>query len=108
MVFKNDTLEYEIFIGCTDSQTKNELVHEEELMKMISTFFARNEIDFSLLKIAGGYLYEDGNFIMEDGVCINIIGDSDLDIISLAKSLSMFMNQESVLITRNSVKSIIQ
>lgn len=104
----SETSEYEIFIGCTDSQTRNELVHEEELMDMISSFFARNEIDFSLLKIEGGYLYEDGSFVMEDGVCINIIGDSDIDIISLAKSFSMFMNQESVLITRNNVKSIIQ
>ena len=44
-------------------------------------------------------------FIAENSLCINIIGTLDLDICKLAKNLSMYMNQECSLITRNALKT---
>lgn len=95
--------EYQIFIGCFDSQLHGQLISGEELRRMVGDFFSRNEVDFSMLDAKGGYLHRDGSFVIEDSICISIVGDSSLDIERLADSLSMFMNQESVLIIRNAL-----
>ncbi|MBQ6493628.1 MAG: hypothetical protein IJI92_07185 [Erysipelotrichaceae bacterium] len=100
-----DTTEYQIYIGCRDSQLKDEIVSEDELREMVVQFFRRKEIDFSMFSAKGGYLHEDGRFISENSLCINIIGSYDLDIIKLARSLSMYMNQECSLVVKDSIKA---
>lgn len=100
-----DNVEYQIFIGCKDSQSRSDVVSEEELTETVVNFFARKQIDFTLVSAVGGYMHEDGSYVTEDSLCINIIGDPQLDIIKLTKSLSMFMNQESALVMRNAVKT---
>lgn len=98
------SIEYQIFIGCNDPYVKEEIVRHQELSSLVSDFFERNEIDFSMLNCQGGYKCEDGSFVFEESICINIIGDEHLDIVKLAKSLSMYMNQEGVLIVRSPVQ----
>ena len=100
-----DMTEYQIFIGFQDSQHGREMVSEEELRTMISDFFKRNKTDFSILSAKGGYISNDGVFVSENSLCINIIGASEDKIIRLAKNLSMFMNQESALIVKNIIKA---
>ncbi|MBQ9519678.1 MAG: hypothetical protein IJR59_07275 [Firmicutes bacterium] len=100
-----ESIEYQIFIGCADSQTYNEVVSDSELKEMVSMFFERNKINFSMLKVRGGYRHNNGRFITENSLCIDIVGISGLDIIKLAKGLSMYMNQECSLVTRNSLKT---
>ncbi len=95
--------EYQIFIGCHDAQINNELVKDYELSDIISNFFMRNEVDFSLLKMAGGYLYKDGTFVFENGVIISIVGAKEKEVVKLGKILSKYMNQESSLIIKNIV-----
>ena len=100
-----DSTEYQIFIGCHNAQANEEVVSEHQLKEMLSKFFERYEVDFSMLSAQGGYLHKDGQFIIEDSLCINIIGASDLDIIRLGRSLAMFMDQETALITRNDLQA---
>ena len=100
-----ETTEFVIYIGCNDSQVQGEIVSREELQELVVSFFERYHIDFSLMRADGGYLHENGEFVMEDSLCINIIGDYDLEITELARSLSMYMNQENVLVVRKAVKS---
>ena len=97
--------EYQIYIGCRDSQLRDEIISEDELREMIVQFFRNKEIDFSLFSAKGGYLHNDGSFVSENTICINIIGNDDLDIIRLSKSISMFMNQEYALVVKDIIKS---
>ena len=101
----NKDIEYQIIIGCNDPLIKKEYVGDEELSKTIVSFFKRKEIDFSLFRLTGGYLYESGSFVFENGVCITIIGSDDSKIVSLAKALKMYMNQETVLIFKNKLQN---
>lgn len=101
---ENNT-EYQLFIGCNDSQLRDEIVNEHELRELISLFFARKKIDFSLFSAKGGYTHGDGGFTIENTLCVNIIGANDLDMRKLASSLSMFMNQECILIMRNALNT---
>ena len=102
---KNNT-EYQIFIGCHDSQLQDEIVSEHELMEVVGNYFRKKEIDFSMHRAHGGYIHKNGSFVSENSLCINIIGAYDLDIISLAKNLSMFMNQECSLVVKNSIDAV--
>ncbi len=100
-----DSVEYQFFIGCADSHTHEYIITKNELKEMVANFFNKNNTDFSMLTAQGGYCHKDGWFITEDSLCINIIGASDIDIIRLATSLSMYMNQECSLIIRNNIKT---
>ena len=102
----NNNVEYQIYIGCRDNQLRDrELVSEDELRDMVSSFFERNKIDFSIFSAKGGYLHEDGWFVTENTLCISIIGAEDLAIIKLAKNLSMYMNQEYSMIVRSHIQT---
>lgn len=100
-----ETTEFEIYIGCNDPQAQDEIVSREELEDLVVSFFDRNHIDFSLVQAKGGYLQENGVFVLEDSLCISIIGDPDLDILGLAKGLAMYMNQEKAMVVRKTVAS---
>lgn len=100
----NQDVEYQIIIGCNDPYLNNEYVNDEELSKTIVNFFLRKETNFSLLRLNGGYSYERGYFVSENGVCVTIIGSDDEKIISLAKAFKMYMNQETVLIVKNKLQ----
>ena len=102
-----DSVEYQIFIGCKDSQFQEEVVAEQELIRVITDYFERKGIDFSLTTMKGGYYYETGWFDTEDTLCISIIGVSETDILQIAGSISMFMNQECTMIVKLPLKKII-
>ncbi len=93
-------IEYQIYIGCNDSQTDKEIVSLEELKKLVTEFFSKKETGFSLIATKGGYLHDDGNYAYEDTLCISIIGEQGLDVIKLGKSLSMYMNQECIMVLK--------
>ena len=105
LAMKNNT-EYQIFIGCGDYHLQDEIISEGELREMVAQFFRRNEIDFSMFSAKGGYLRQDGRFISENTLCISIIDSDDLDIVRLAKSLSMFMNQERALVVKDVINTV--
>jgi len=96
-------IEYAIYIGCKDSQTKKEVISSRELRILVSLYFESKQIGFSMQEITGGYLMENGESILENSLCITIIGDQGLDIMELANGISMYMNQECLLVTKNSL-----
>lgn len=99
-----DNVEYQIFVGSKDPQYMEEVVGEQELIRVISGYFERKGIDFSLMTMKGGYYYETGWFDTEDTLCISIIGASETDILQIAGSISMFMNQECTMIVKLPLK----
>ena len=99
--------EYQLFVGLHDAMINDELVKEAELEKMIIGFFEKQKVDFTIFKCEGGYLYGDKNYVLENALCINIIGVRESNMLHLAKAVSMFMNQDSVVLVRNRIKSII-
>ena len=107
MVDMEKDVEYQIIVGCNDSLLRNEFVKDDELSNIVTNFFFRERIDFSLMKISGGYLYSDGSFFLENGVCVTIIGSSDKKILKLANLLKMFMCQDNVLVLKNRLETTV-
>ena len=54
-----ENTEYQIYIGCHDSQLRGELVSEDELRAMVVEFFKKKEMAFSMFSAKGGYLYNE-------------------------------------------------
>ena len=71
------SVEYQIFIGLNDAQVYEEVVNEKELVEIVSNYFERKEIDFSMFKAKGGYCYDSDKFVIENTLCINIIGKTN-------------------------------
>lgn len=99
-----DSSEYRIYIGCLDSQRRDELVSLDELIQTVESFFRRRHIDFSIYRARGGYIHGDGSFVTENTLCISMIDPCEPDVIKLTRGLSMFMNQEYSLVVRKAVK----
>ena len=95
-----DTVEYQILIGCKDSQIEEEVTTTEELLASLTYLFECEKINFSIVRATGGYC-NNGWYVTENSLCINIIGEASFDIIKFAKSISMIMNQEYILIIKN-------
>ena len=43
------SIEYQIFVGCDDPQIKTAYINDDELTDLISNYFIRKKVDFSLL-----------------------------------------------------------
>ena len=99
-----DLVEYQILIGCKDPQLSEEIFDEKELTDMIFAYFERIQMNFSLSVIEGGYRYGNGWYATENTLCISIIGDAETKIIRIAKTLSMFLNQECALVVKRPLK----
>lgn len=97
--------EYQIYIGCHDSEQLVQLTNEADLRRMVTQFFKKYEIGFSMFNAVGGYLHKDGTFVFEKTLCISLIGNLEQEIIKLARSLSMYMNQECSLVVKDIVKT---
>ena len=100
----NEIICYRIFLGYNDSQTKEQLVTEDELEQLVSAYFQKKKICFTISSGKGGYLYKDGKYILENIVIITLVGDQGIDIFRLSKNLSMFLNQEASLVMKNTVE----
>lgn len=100
----NNDVQYEIFIGCADRNTKNEIVKSCELLKLVDEYFTKLKINYSALEFEGGYHQQNGSFICEKTICITIIGNQNFDIVKFSKALSMYMNQECFMITKKNLQ----
>ena len=100
-----DNVEYQIYIGCKDVDIHDGVISKASLGEMVVRFFESRKIDFSLISAKGGFLHDDGWYDVEDTLCVNIIGSSDVDIITLGNALSMFMNQDCVLVVKNRLQT---
>jgi len=94
------TIKYEIYIGYNDAQTREAFVSEEELVGLVTSFFQARDIGVSIMHAKGGYLYESGGYVLEHTMVITLVGDQNLDIMMLSRALSMYMNQECLMITK--------
>lgn len=99
----NSDVQYEIYIGCSDQQNKKEIVKSNELLKIVNDYFSKTKINYSIVELEGGYHHSDGVFVFEKTLCITIIGNQDFDIVRFSKGLSMYMNQECFMITKENL-----
>ena len=93
---------YDIYLGCKNTDYKDENTRAQ-VKKQISKILCQSQLGFSITNQLGGYLHEDGTYIIEDSLKITLIGDIEkAELEKYVKALKDEYNQEKILvISRN-------
>lgn len=95
---------YDIYLGCRDKTTRQEKISREYLEEILNPIFVRNKVGFSITKQAGGYIHEDGKYIIEESIKITLIGHIlKRNIDKFVAILKDKINQEHILLVKKEV-----
>lgn len=95
---------HQIIVGLNDSRTKVQEFSTERLQKIVANVCKGYRVGFSVSGLEGGYFHDDGTFVKENSLCLTLIGSDDAMADEIAKDICAFFNQESVLVTRDTVE----
>ena len=98
-------LEARIYVGLHDKDSHAQR-HETEAYKSVLKEICKSyQVPFSLQVIEGGYFHDDGAWVEENTLLVTLIGAPRIKVYRIAKELCTAFNQESVMITANTVHS---
>lgn len=102
-----NTIRYDVYIG--SHQKENDLRIDAGVFKnILHDVFSKYEIDFSINKLIGGYIHEDGTYIVEDSFKMTFIGKRSLkEEKEFVDELKSYFKQESILLIKTNVDSIL-
>lgn len=92
---------YHIYIGMNDKEKLKQLCPTDEFIKIVSSICKDYRIAFSMATQTGGYMMANGTFVVENSLVLSIAGLNQNEIGQLAEELKERLNQESILITRD-------
>lgn len=100
---------YNIYVGMFDKDTKTQVLSNTEFLNTVRKVMRFMHIDnYSIYKCKGHYKYKDGKIVCEPSLNIEIIEHeiwtNFLYINDLKRMLCDTLNQESVLITEQSIE----
>lgn len=95
---------YNIYVGMFDKDSKKQVLSNTEFLNTVRKIMRYNFIDnYTIIKSKGHYK-SDTMIVCEPSIIIDIIIDYELDTDFMKKQLCKFLNQESVLITKQSIQ----
>ena len=97
-----------LYVGLNDKDTKNQLIASEVAKQVINYVLVKNGLDFTLFECKGVYTHESGEIVIENSFKIEILcfnPDSQKPISKVIESLKVMLNQESIVVTSESIKS---
>ena len=97
------TTRYEICIGFNDGDTREQKFSEDVYERIIANVCKGYQVAYSIGRLTGGYIHDDGVFVRENSASLILLGVSDGQAREIAKDLCAFFNQESVLIMKSEV-----
>lgn len=95
---------YNIYIGMFDKDTKQQELSNTEYLNTIRKVMRYNFIDNYTIIKAKGHYKSDTMTVCEPTVIVDIIIDYKLDTDFIKNQLCNFLNQESVLITKQEIE----
>ena len=91
--------EYEIYVGLSDSMTREQLFPDERYMRVLKNICRVYHIPFSVAALHGGYFSADGDFVYENTLMLRFLEADRKTVMAIAEDLGNFFRQESVMIT---------
>ena len=98
-----NVVRHQIFIGLNDGDTKEQKYDTEKFRKILEDVCRGYKIAYSVAPMQGGYFHEGGMFVSENSLCLTLIGADDYIVNEIAKDVCAFFNQETVMVTRDTV-----
>lgn len=95
---------YNIYIGMFDKDTKQQEIPSQEFFNTVRKVMRYNFIDNYTIIKAKGHYKSDTMIVCEPSIIIDIIISYELDTDFIKTQLYKFLNQESVLITKQEIE----
>ena len=95
----NKKKRYTISVGLNDKDEKSQKIQTEKVLRVVKNCCKGYGMAFSSYLQDGGYIHENGEYVLEKSVCIVFLDPDVAMVEELAKDLCVFMNQESVMVT---------
>lgn len=94
---------HEIIIGLKDKDS-NRYLAINNVKRDLEEAFSQDMVNFSLTLQKGGYVSENGSYVLEDSIRIILIGEySNEELTYLINKLKIYYNQESLLYIRKEI-----
>ena len=95
---------YTITVGLKDKDEKIQKVQTEKILRLVNNCCKGYGMAFSSYLQDGGYIHENGEYVLEKSICIVFIDPDKKLVEEIGKDLCAFLNQESVLITVDEIE----
>ena len=95
---KSKQLKYEIIIGLKDKDTYEQMMPTSKFVEIVQSVCKRNNIGFSIHVMDGGYIHNNGTYIMEKSLSISLISITKEQAIKISEILKDLFNQETVIV----------
>ena len=96
-------LESRIYVGLHDKDSREQRYETDRYKAVLKNVCRNYHTPFSLQVIEGGYFHDDGTWVDENTLLITLIGTPQKTVYEIAKDVCSFFNQESVMITCDTV-----
>ena len=95
---------YTISVGLNDKDEKLQKVQTEKVLRLVKNCCKGYSMAFSSYLQDGGYIHDNGEYVLEKSVCIVFVEPDEKLVEEVAKDLCAFLNQESVMITVDEIE----
>ncbi len=96
---------YTIYVGLEDKDLHQQKVTLERASALVAEVCKNYSVSFSMVLQNGGYFYHNGAFVDEASMAISLIGAGKKLVREIAADLCCFLNQESVIVTREKIST---
>ena len=95
---KSKQIKYEIIIGLKDKDTYEQELSTSKFVEIVQSICKNNNIGFSMHVMNGGYIHENGTYVLEKSLNISLIDITREQSFEIADVLKSLFNQESVIV----------
>lgn len=95
-----------LYIGLNDKDEKRQTMETVEAYKIIQSELVRHVGGGTIYAAEGIYTHDDGTIVVEKTLRVEIFGAPESSLMALVERLKIRLNQESIIIRRESVETV--
>ncbi len=103
MWWQRKQVRFTIYLGLADKDEREQRLSCERAVSLVGKVCQGYGVPFSVTLQQGGYVHQDGRYVLENSLAVSIIGLSRKVVDEVAKDLCSFLQQECVLIAQDKV-----
>jgi hypothetical protein len=93
-----------ITIGLSDSVTNSQEYNIEKYINILEYVCKSYHVPFTFITADGGYFFDDGKFVKEKSLVLNMTDVDKNTINEIAKDLCAFFHQDKVMISESNIR----
>ena len=95
-----------LYIGLNDKDEKRQTMETVEAYKIVQSELVRHVGGGTIYAAEGIYTHDDGTIVVEKPLRVEIFGAPESALMALVERLKIRLNQESIIIRRESVETV--